>query len=341
MDWPTDLQRRLAQFARERDWEKYHTPRNLAALIASEAGELLALFRWDQDALSERCNDVEAELADVLLGVLRFADVAGIDLHAAALRKLEANARKYPARREFGPDPAPVRKATSDGPVVCGVDAGTLTSTSYVAWLRGKEFVFSEYRLDPAAPFPEPPPGWPQPEVIAFDLPQGLPMPPARPRQADIQAKTPTRALPTSRAELATWKAYRGFIEAGIEIFWSIYEKGLGDIAGLSPWSGTRPFVVETYPRYVIRRLWPELKIPSKRKEPARYVEVLSRLLRGRGYRWDEGFPLGVDYVDAMVCAIAAEGCLGGDSLSNVTVGSAPEVDRPGRVLREGYIAFP
>src|SRR5690606_15268594 len=53
-----------------------------------------------------------------------------------------------------------------------------------------------------------------------------------------------------------------------------------------------RPFVVETYPRYVIPRLWPKLKIPSKRKEPARYVEVLSRLLRGRGYRWDEGFPL-------------------------------------------------
>lgn len=109
MDWPAELQRRLAQFARERDWEKYHTPRNLAALIASEAGELLALFRWDQDALSERRDDVEAEVADVLLGILRFADVAGIDLHAAALRKLEANARKYPARPELGPDPAPVR----------------------------------------------------------------------------------------------------------------------------------------------------------------------------------------------------------------------------------------
>lgn len=207
MDWPADLQRRLAPFARERDWEKYHTPRNLAALIASEAGELLALFRWDQDALSERRDDVEAELADVLLGVLRFADVAGIDLHAAALRKLEANSRKYPARPRLGPDAAPVRKATSDGPVVCGVDAGTLTSTSYVAWLRGKEFVFGEYLLDPAAPFPEPPPGWARPEVVAFDLPQGLPKPPSPRRQADIEARAPTSALPTSRAELATWKA--------------------------------------------------------------------------------------------------------------------------------------
>ena len=109
MNWPADLQQRLAQFARERDWDKYHTPRNLAAMIASEAGELLALFRWDQDALGERREDVEAELADVLLGVLRFADVAGIDLYAAALQKLEANARKYPARPRLGPDPAPVR----------------------------------------------------------------------------------------------------------------------------------------------------------------------------------------------------------------------------------------
>jgi len=106
VDWPADLQRRLAQFARERDWEKYHTPRNRAALIASETGELLALFRWDQDALTKRLDEVEAELADVLLGVLRFADVAGIDLRAAALRKLEANAWRCPARRELGPDPA-------------------------------------------------------------------------------------------------------------------------------------------------------------------------------------------------------------------------------------------
>ena len=221
------------------------------------------------------------------------------------------------------------------------MDAGTLTSTSYVAWLRGKEFVFGEYRLDPAAPFPEPPPGWPQPEVVAFDLPQGLPMPPARRREADIQANTPARALPTSGAELATWKAYRGFIEAGIEILWSICEKGLGDIAGLSPRPCTRPFVVETYPRYVIRRLWPELKIPSKRKEPERYVELLSRLLREKGYVWDEIFPLRLDHVDAMVCAIAAEACVDANGLPNGTVGVAPNKDWSERVLKEGYIVSP
>lgn len=96
-----DLQSALRKFAADRDWEQYHTPRNLAALISSEAGELLALFRWGQDAVSENPTDVAHELADVYMGVLRFADVAGIDLQAAALEKLKVNERKYP------PDSAP------------------------------------------------------------------------------------------------------------------------------------------------------------------------------------------------------------------------------------------
>jgi len=74
--WPDDLQRELREFARERDWEKYHTPQNLAALIASEAGELLALFRWGQDSLAERP-----------------------DLETAAREKIATNVRNYPADR--------------------------------------------------------------------------------------------------------------------------------------------------------------------------------------------------------------------------------------------------
>lgn len=105
-DWIAELQQELAGFAAERAWERYHTPRNLSALIASEAGELLALFRWDQDALAERPADVRHELADVLLGVLRFADIAGIDLEAAAREKLAMNAAKYPVGKSVGPDSA-------------------------------------------------------------------------------------------------------------------------------------------------------------------------------------------------------------------------------------------
>lgn len=97
------LQEALRDFAKERDWERYHTPRNLAALIASEAGELLALFRWDQDSITESPERVREELADVFLGVLRFADIAGIDLFDAAHRKIAINAEKYP-EGEAAPD---------------------------------------------------------------------------------------------------------------------------------------------------------------------------------------------------------------------------------------------
>lgn len=99
-----ELQDTLRTFARERDWERYHSPQNLAALISSEAGELLALFRWGQDSVAERPVDVRHELADVFLGVLRFADVAGIDLVEAAKEKLELNAGRYPADQISGPD---------------------------------------------------------------------------------------------------------------------------------------------------------------------------------------------------------------------------------------------
>lgn len=93
------LQRELRDFARARDWEKYHTPRNLAALVASEAGELLALFRWDEEGVAGRLEEVRHEVADVFLGILRFADVTNIDLVGAAEEKLRLNAIKYPAEK--------------------------------------------------------------------------------------------------------------------------------------------------------------------------------------------------------------------------------------------------
>jgi dCTP diphosphatase len=108
-DWIVTLQKELANFAAERDWEKYHTPRNLAALVSSEAGELLALFRWDEDALQQRPESVQQELADVFLGVLRFADVTGIDLRAAADAKIKRNGTKYPIGRTLGPNAPPMR----------------------------------------------------------------------------------------------------------------------------------------------------------------------------------------------------------------------------------------
>jgi dCTP diphosphatase len=334
-DWPADLQRRLHEFARARDWERYHTPRNLAALIASEAGELLALFRWDQDALGESREKVEQEVADVLLGLLRFADVAGIDLAAAAGRKLQKNAVKYPAG-STGADP----DSAAGEVVVCGIDAGTFKSSSYVAWLRGREFRLGRYRPSAADPLPAILPGWPAPHVIALDLPQGLPRPGARRREADAAAAPPTNALPGTRAELENRRLYRGLIEAGIETYWAIHTTSVGTVAGLGPAEAGKPLVVETYPRYVLKRLWPEFRIPSKRREPDEYTEEVWALLKEQGYGAATA-PGRPDHVDAMLCAVAARACTESDGLPAGTVGTEPYIDAEERVIREGYIVAP
>ena len=101
----------LRSFAEERDWDQFHTPKNLATSLSVEAGELLELFQWSRgqrewDDIAEPSirTKVEYELADILLAVIRFADKAGINLQEAAERKLELNAQKYPAHKFRGSD---------------------------------------------------------------------------------------------------------------------------------------------------------------------------------------------------------------------------------------------
>lgn len=94
------LAARLRAFVRDRDWERFHTPKNLAMALAGEAGELVAEFQWltpeesrdlDEDALRR----VRAELGDVTLYLVRLADVLGVDLAEAANAKLDDNERRY------------------------------------------------------------------------------------------------------------------------------------------------------------------------------------------------------------------------------------------------------
>ena len=101
----------LRSFAAERDWDQFHTPKNLATSISVEAAELLELFQWSRGQKDwDEVNDpsirarVEDELADILLYVIRFADKAGIDLETIAGRKIAANAAKYPPERFRGSD---------------------------------------------------------------------------------------------------------------------------------------------------------------------------------------------------------------------------------------------
>ena len=101
----------LRSFAAERDWDQFHTPKNLATSISVEAAELLELFQWSRGQKGwDEVTDpsirarIEDELADILLYVIRFADKAGIDLEAIAERKIALNAEKYPPERFRGSD---------------------------------------------------------------------------------------------------------------------------------------------------------------------------------------------------------------------------------------------
>ncbi len=96
-------------FVAEREWEKFHTPKNLAMSLAIEAAELMEHFQWLEPAESHATANVPAtkaaiadELADVLCYALSLANVLQIDVSNAVLGKLEKNALKYPAERFRG-----------------------------------------------------------------------------------------------------------------------------------------------------------------------------------------------------------------------------------------------
>ncbi|KAK6920930.1 dCTP pyrophosphatase 1, partial [Dillenia turbinata] len=98
-----ELRDRLAEFARVRGWEQYHSPRNLLLALVREVGELSEIFQWKGEVArglpnwsSDDKEHLEDELSDVLLYLIQLADVCGIDLGQAALTKIIKNAQKYP-----------------------------------------------------------------------------------------------------------------------------------------------------------------------------------------------------------------------------------------------------
>ncbi len=107
-DTITELRTQLRAFAGERDWEQFHTPKNLAMALAGEVGELLEVFQWltpEQAAAvmdGERAADVEDELADVLIYLVRLADVLEVDLAEVSRRKLGRNEHRFPSDEVHG-----------------------------------------------------------------------------------------------------------------------------------------------------------------------------------------------------------------------------------------------
>jgi NTP pyrophosphatase (non-canonical NTP hydrolase) len=104
-----ELALRLRKFARDRDWDQFHNPKNLSISIAIEAAELLEMFQWltaeDAAMLLTDAKDrvrLEEEVADVFIYLVRLADIAEIDLLSTAAMKLEKNEQKYPVEKAYG-----------------------------------------------------------------------------------------------------------------------------------------------------------------------------------------------------------------------------------------------
>lgn len=101
------LIQRLRDFAAARDWEQFHSPKNLSMALIVEAAELVEHFQWLTEEQSLHLPDekraaVEQELADIFIYLVRIADRLGVDLLDAAWRKIEINERKYPADKVRG-----------------------------------------------------------------------------------------------------------------------------------------------------------------------------------------------------------------------------------------------
>jgi dCTP diphosphatase len=104
-----ELKTRVLGFVRERDWEQFHSPKNLSMALAAETGELMEHFLWATPEQSRaianepsKRSKIADELADVVIYALEFANITGLDVSAAIEAKMAANAKKYPVEKARG-----------------------------------------------------------------------------------------------------------------------------------------------------------------------------------------------------------------------------------------------
>ena len=94
----------LRKFTKEREWEKFHNPKNLATALSVEASELLEIFQWSNDGGLSEINDPKKrkEIADIFNYLLKLVDILNMDLEKAALEKITENGEKYPIEQSKG-----------------------------------------------------------------------------------------------------------------------------------------------------------------------------------------------------------------------------------------------
>ena len=103
----TNIQHQLKKFASERDWEQFHTPKNLAMALSVEASELVEIFQWlepEESKLPDKkqLDFINSEVADIAMYLLRFCDLLDINLESAIQRKIVKNEEKYPVNLSKG-----------------------------------------------------------------------------------------------------------------------------------------------------------------------------------------------------------------------------------------------
>ena len=102
------IKERLAQFSKERDWEQFHSPKNLVMALSVEVAELTEVFQWSNDGGLTEIEDpelrkkIEEEIADVFNYLIKLVDILNMDLEKAALKKIQDNAKKYPIKKSKG-----------------------------------------------------------------------------------------------------------------------------------------------------------------------------------------------------------------------------------------------
>ena len=102
------IQSRLKKFAEERDWEQFHSPKNITMALSVEVAELVEIFQWPNSGGLDEINDpetkvqIEKEIADIFNYLLKLTDMLDIDLEKAALNKIDENDAKYPVEKFKG-----------------------------------------------------------------------------------------------------------------------------------------------------------------------------------------------------------------------------------------------
>lgn len=219
---------------------------------------------------------------------------------------------------------------------VLGIDAGTFSSPSWLAFLRGRRFTLSIHQFTASDVSLL----WlrdGEVRYVAVDALQGLPRRGEKVRLCDKLVRAPTKKLPHTLKELNEKRfvdgrriPYAGLIQLGCSLFW----ENRDHLYGLP---GSTGRLCETYPHYVFRTLGGEAPAP-KRKHPVTYVRQVYGAIKRWGYICEGVELASVDQCDAMLCALAALALSQGEGRYQ-RIGLPPEEEA--ELIREGYVISP